>query len=104
MYTCTHTKTLDLHSNRWKYKSFRNKGHVIYRRKMMRTTEYCQKPHNTVLKWYLKNVELKKKNSTQVPYLVKTHFKNEEEIISLKTEEWMYSYIPTLQEMLKDIL
>ena len=53
---------------------------------MMRTTEYCQKPYNTVLKWYLKNVELKK-NSTQVPYLVKMHFKNEEEIISLKTKE-----------------
>ena len=70
---------------------------------MMRITEYCQKPYNTVLKWYLKNVELKK-NSTQVPYLVKMHFKNEEEIISLKTKEWMYSYIPTLQEMLKDIL
>lgn len=68
MYTCTHTKTLDLHSNRWKYKSFRNKGHVIYRRKMMRTREYCQKPHNTVLKWYLKNVELKKKfNPSSIP-------------------------------------
>lgn len=60
------------------------------------TTQHCIEM--TLIKcWILKK-------STQVPYLVKMHFKNEEEIISLETKEWMYSYIPTLQEMLKDIL